>query len=196
MKKHTLNSIIKGLLTILGLAFYMLAIPQAQAATAKRVYTGLSCQAHDPEYLTLDIANNTTIPNSSYYGSGISNDQVDPVGGYSDLGMNCAIDRSLFGAASKLQSVKVSLSDASDPAVADDGGYCHTHIEYVSAGTMNVIYGTDVFAADVPGGTNEYQTLTLPQTVAAPTNDANYDIHCHINGSGAELNSYKVVEQN
>ncbi len=196
MKKHTLKSIIKGFSAISGLAFCILAIPQAQADTTKRVYTGLNCQVHEPEILALDILNATTIANSSYYGSGIFNFQADPVGEFSDLGMNCAIDRSLFGSSSKLKSVTVNLSDASDPAVADDGGNCHTHIEYVSAGTMNVIYGKDVYAKDVPGGTNEYQTLTLPQTVTAPTNDANYNIHCHIFGNGAELNGYTVTEKN
>lgn len=189
MNKSTVTSL-KVLMTIPLIVLASLMSSQAQADTSKRVYTGLSCQPHDPQSLSVDPANNYTIPNASYFGSSIFNNQV----GFVDLGMNCAVDRSLFGRLAKLNSVTVSLLDNSDQTTPDDNSNCHTHIEYVSTGSMNVIYGTDTYATDAGAGV--YQTLALPATVAAPTNDANYNIHCHISGEGAELNGYTVVEKN
>lgn len=186
MKKYMVNSTVKSVLAISAIALSTLAMPQAQADERKTVYTGLDCQPHYPQ----DAIGNAY----EYFGSEIINQQADPTGGFSDLGMNCTVDRTMFGSNSKLKSVKVLLTDASNPAVADDGGNCHTHIEYASAGTINVIFGDDVYATDA--GANVYQTLTLPQTVAAPTNDANYDIHCHVSGVGSVVNGYTVVEKN
>jgi hypothetical protein len=195
MKKNITNSSFKSILTISAIALSVLAMSQAQADEHKTVYTGLGCQPHDPQYATVDTTTNTLIPTYSYFGSEIINEQADPAtGGFFDLGMNCNVDRTLFGRSAKLKSVNIVLTDTSDPAIPDDGGYCHTHIEYASAGTINTIIADDVYAADAGAGV--YQTVTLPQTVVAPTNDANYNIHCHIYGQGSVVNGYTVVEKN
>jgi len=194
MTRPLFDSTMMSMLVISALALSAFAGPQAQAAQRKTVYTGLDCQPHDPQFATIDPATNSIVPTYSYYGSGIFNDETDPVDGFSDLGMNCTVDRTLFGPTAYLKSVTVKLTDVSDPTVPDDGGNCHTHIEYTSASTMNVIYGTDVYATDAGAGV--WQTLKLPATDVAPTNDANYNIHCHISGQWSELNGYTVVEAN
>lgn len=189
------SSTVKTILAILAIALSALAASQAQADERKTVYTGLSCQPHDPQKnVTVDPTTNTLIPTYSYFGSEIINEQADPAeGGFNDLGMNCTINRTVFGRSSKLKSVNVLLTDSSDPTIADDGGNCHTHIEYASAGIITVIYGDDVYATDAGAGV--YQTLALPATLVAPTNDANYNIHCHISGQSSVVNGYTVVEK-
>jgi hypothetical protein len=193
----------KNILSLSTVVIAALTFSQAQADQVKTVYTGLACQPHYPQY---DIG-----PNGNgnryiyeYYGSEIINtmpdinlyDPADTTVTYNDLGVNCTIDRNLFGSTAKLGSVRVLLTDNSDNTVDTfNHSNCHTHIEYASAGTINVIFGDDVYAVD-KATPDVYQTLNLPATVAAPTNDANYDIHCHIHGSYSVINGYTVTEKN
>jgi len=198
MKIFKTCPILKNILSISIVALAAIAFSQAHADERKTVYTGLACQPHYPQYNI-----NSNLYKYEYYGSEIINTMEDidfidstntaPV--YNDLGMNCTIDRALFGRTAKLKSVSVLLTDNSDSTDSYTHSNCHTHIEYASAGTINVIFGADVYAVDQTT-TDVYQTLALPQTVAAPTNDANYDIHCHIHGYYSVLNGYTVIEKN
>jgi len=159
--------------------------PSVQAEQQRTVYTGLSCQPHYPQ--------NPEDHAYEYYGSEIINvaEDIDFV---HDLGMNCAINRGLFGRGSRLQFVEVLLTDNSTDPDPYAHSNCHTHIEYDTGGTLNVIYGPDVYVLDFDA-VGEYQTITLPPTVAAPTNDASYNIHCHIYGTYSVVNRYTVVER-
>lgn len=162
-----------------------LLAPSVQAEQRRTVYTGLSCQPHYPQDLAYSAY--------QYFGSEILNVAED-LGFAADLGMNCTVNRTLFGRNARLQSVEVLLTDNSvdpDPFAHSN---CHTHIEYDTGGTMNVIIGPDVYVPD-PGALDIYQTIALPATAPAPTRDATYNVHCHIYGSYAVVNRYTVVER-
>jgi hypothetical protein len=194
-------SFAKSILLVSAMVLAVMAVP-AEANSVKTVYTGLSCVPHYPQP---DPTGTDYV--YEYYGSDIINthlNDIDPVTGdvsyYYDLGVNCAIDRTLFGANSKLRSVSVLLQET-DPTtwidqnnVEHGNSNCHTHVEYLSGSYVDVLYGDDVYTQ--PGLAGGYQTLSLPATAYAPDNDANYDIHCHIYGEFSSINGYTVVEKN
>jgi hypothetical protein len=199
-------SSVKSALVISVLAFFAMA-STAQAVEVKTVYTGLSCVPHypqrgsdgNPDYIF------------EYYGSDIINtapDVTDPatgqIIGYNDLGVNCAINRTLYSSrtsAAYLKSVSVLLLET-DPTTWIDtatnieygNSSCHTHVEYLTAGSVDAILGPDVYTP--PGTAGTSQTLLLPATVITPTIDANYNIHCHIYGNYSSINGYTVIEKN
>lgn len=172
-------------LWLVPLLFAVLA-PSAHAEQNRTVYTGLSCQPHYPQ--------NAQDHPYEYYGSEIIN-MAEDIDFAEDLGMNCTVNRNLFGRGSRIQSVELLLTDNSGDPDPNYHSHCHTHVEYDTGGTLNVIYGPDVYPPD-PGASGVYQTVTLPPTAPAPTNDASYNIHCHIYGNYAVLNRYTVVEHN
>ena len=120
---------------ILPLLLMVLA-PSAHAEQDRTVYTGLSCQPHYPQ--------NAQDHAFEYYGSEIIN-MAEHIDFVEDLGMNCTINRSLFGRGSRLQSVEVLLTDNSSDPDPYFHSHCHTHVEYDTGGTINVIYGPDVY---------------------------------------------------